>query len=226
MARSPGTSGLALGLAVAGGVVLYSGLRNATVADTLKGILKGQLPQGAQQQTALGSAIAAATTAAAQSAAGIVPGVTPPGDAGGIVEDAKRYLGVPYKWAASSPTGMDCSGFVNWVIGHDLGLPIPGHPDGHYSGHGPVTGDWYTWPGATTIGGIDAAPGDLVCWPSHIGIYVGNGQMIDAPTFGEKVKIQTIWKIPLPIYRRLNVRPVGQGFGSAGTKTPGGVRPI
>ena len=93
-----------------------------------------------------------------------------------MIEEAEKYLGMPYVWGGSSPsTSFDCSGFVCWVINN--------------SGNG-----WSV--GRTTANGLrgkcsyvspaDAQPGDLIFFEktyntvgaSHVGIYVGNGMMI------------------------------------------------
>jgi len=70
------------------------------------------------------------------------------------------------------------------VIGHDLGLAIPLYAAGTYTGadHGPPTGAWLLWGGATTIGhdASVAQPGDLCVWQTHMGIAIGGGQMVSA----------------------------------------------
>lgn len=116
---------------------------------------------------------------------------------GAIVSDAKSYLGIPYQWGGYLPsTGFDCSGLVNHVLGFDLGLAIPTYPAGSYtaSSHGPVTQVWYIWTGATTISnnGNDAQAGDLVCWPTHMGIATGKNTFINSPTTGSSVFIANI----------------------------------
>jgi cell wall-associated NlpC family hydrolase len=203
--RTAGISGLAVTLVAAGSVVLWSGIRNATVADTLRGFVKGVPVKGTPQATSLGKALGEATAQAARIAAptqSLSPAGSPSGSA--IVDDARQYVGkTRYGWGQSSAAEADCSGYVNLVFGHDLGLPIPGHPDGRYSGHGPDTGAWYFWTGATTVPADQAQPGDLVCWPSHMGIYIGGGRMLNAPTFGRMVEEANVWRAPVPLYRRL-----------------------
>jgi cell wall-associated NlpC family hydrolase len=109
--------------------------------------------------------------------------------------------------------GFDCSGLVNWVVGHDLGLDIPGHRGGSYSGHGPTAIQWYTWSGAVSIPRDQCAPGDLVCWPGHIGIATSNDMMCVAPTFGQKVKVESIYNTPTPLIRRLVQNIIASGKG-------------
>jgi cell wall-associated NlpC family hydrolase len=110
-----------------------------------------------------------------------------------------------------TPAGFDCSGLVTYVLHHDLGVTLPSNTH-------TVTTQFYIWKGATTVRSGQALRGDLVCWASHIGIYLGNGQMIHAPQTGEVVKISAVWNTPAPIYRRVlapDSTPI-QSFGPAG----------
>ena len=104
-----------------------------------------------------------------------------------VVADAKTYLGVPYQWGGTNPqTGLDCSGLVQHVYG-DLGISLP-----RTSQEQATVGTAGRQPCA------DAQPGDLVFFepgasgPGHVGIYIGNGQMIDAPHTGTDVQIQSV----------------------------------
>lgn len=104
-----------------------------------------------------------------------------------IAATALRYKGVPYTWGAGGPPsrGWDCSGFVNWVLGHDLGMVLPGGVKNFSgNGHGPVVVQYATWKSASTISGAPE-PGDLCVWAGigasgHIGIAIGPTQMISA----------------------------------------------
>ncbi len=92
-----------------------------------------------------------------------------PTPAPGVIGKAQQYLGMPYVWGSASPSkgGFDCSGFISYVYG---------------VGRQDVAGYW------NSVSKVDnPQPGDLVFFqgtykagPSHIGIYVGNGQMIHA----------------------------------------------
>jgi peptidoglycan endopeptidase LytE len=96
-----------------------------------------------------------------------------------IVAEAKRFLGVPYEWGGASPAGFDCSGLVQYVLGQ-LGI----HVDRTASAQ---------WEEGVPVSRADLQPGDLVFFDteggvSHVGIYVGNGLFIHAPTTGQVVQ--------------------------------------
>jgi cell wall-associated NlpC family hydrolase len=94
---------------------------------------------------------------------------------------ALQYLGVPYVWGGASPSGFDCSGLVMYVYAQ-LGISLP-----HYT----VS----QWDATLPISQSDAQPGDLVFFNglSHVGIYLGNGQMVDAPHTGSVVRVESIY---------------------------------
>ena len=97
--------------------------------------------------------------------------------ANGIISLARQYLGVPYVWGGSSPNGFDCSGFVQYVYAQK-GIHLPRTADIQATAGRPISK-------------AELMPGDLVFFAgdyvniSHVGIYVGNGQMIHASsTYG------------------------------------------
>lgn len=201
-----GISAGAVAVAAVGGLLIYSSLTNRSLLQATRDIMTGKTPaklsstSGNSPQTPISQALAqpGSTTGKLQFT----------GTIDAIYTAARQYLGVKYAWAKANPgEGFDCSGLVNWVIGHDLGWPIPGYPFGHAkfdgTSHGPVVGQWYLTPMCTTIGKADAVPGDLVIYgTTHMGIYAGNGQMLDAPDFGQVVKVENVWSPPTPVYRR------------------------
>jgi cell wall-associated NlpC family hydrolase len=93
---------------------------------------------------------------------------------------AMRYLGVPYVWGGASPRGFDCSGLVMYVYAQ-LGISLA-----HYTGA--------QWSATIPISESQAQPGDLVFFNgvSHVGIYIGGGQMVNAPHTGSVVRIDSI----------------------------------
>ncbi|MBM7773337.1 hypothetical protein JOD54_003541 [Actinokineospora baliensis] len=110
------------------------------------------------------------------------------------VTAAQKYLGIPYVWGGTDPaTGLDCSGLVQRVYG-DLGVDLP-----RVSRDQAKVG--------TAVPSLDQAkPGDLVAFGSpvhHIGIYIGDGQMIHAPEAGQDVTVGKVYETPTAIRRVL-----------------------
>ena len=153
----------------------------------------------AARQARLRAALAAAqaTTHAKVSSSGgsSAPiGPVPSSSVGGSAADvAMRYLGVPYVWGGASPSGFDCSGFVQYVYAK-LGVGLP-HSSGMQWGYG------------TPVARSQLEPGDLVFFGSdihHVGIYVGGGTMIHSPQTGAVVRLNSVDRSDYAGARRLN----------------------
>ena len=104
-----------------------------------------------------------------------------------IVDFALQFYGSPYVWAGNTPAGFDCSGFTQYVVLNATGLDI---------GHGTEGQLAYGTPVAYNA----LLPGDLVYFAgtygpgiSHVGIYIGDGQIIHAENESTGVTISNLW---------------------------------
>ena len=106
--------------------------------------------------------------------------VAPPSRYGGVVGIAMQYLGTPYVYGGSSPSGFDCSGFVMYVYAK-VGVSLPHNAAAQY-GYG------------TPVDRSQLQPGDLVFFNGlgHNGMYIGGGQFIHSPHTGDVVKISSL----------------------------------
>jgi cell wall-associated NlpC family hydrolase len=98
------------------------------------------------------------------------------------LQAALSRLGDPYVWGAVGPSVFDCSGLVMWAYAQ-VGISLP-----HYTGS--------QWDSGVHVSRNDLEPGDLVFFfsnISHVGMYIGNGLMIDAPNFREVVRVEPIY---------------------------------
>jgi cell wall-associated NlpC family hydrolase len=138
-----------------------------------------------------GAQFAAALDAATPAAA---PAASTTGATGAaVVQDAKKYLGVPYVWGGESMSGIDCSGLVQAAYG-DLGVRMPR-----------VAADQARM-GTEVPSLAQAQPGDLLTFGNpayHIAIYLGNNQLIESPEPGKTVHITDVYQTPTSIRRIL-----------------------
>ncbi len=102
---------------------------------------------------------------------------------GSIVGIAYSLLGVPYVYGGSTEAGADCSGFVQMVYAR-AGISIP-------------RTSYAQEAGGTIIPASEAVPGDILSWGYHVGIYIGNGMMIDSSTPGTYSSVRAIWGSPV-----------------------------
>ncbi|WP_137652705.1 C40 family peptidase [Bifidobacterium moukalabense] len=102
--------------------------------------------------------------------------VTPPNDASvsSLLTFAGQFVGkVPYVSGGNTPSGWDCSGFVQYVYGQ-MGVSLP-----HYSGAQATAG--------RAVGSLaEAQPGDIIANSQHAAIYVGNGMVINSQLNGTR----------------------------------------
>jgi cell wall-associated NlpC family hydrolase len=114
---------------------------------------------------------------------------TPPGSASPAGEAAAGYalaqVGTPYVWGGAEPGGFDCSGLVHFAYGL-AGVALPRLAQAQYDA------------GRHLSSGEPLSEGDLVFFgegPSavdHVGIYVGDGRMVDAPHTGATVRVEPV----------------------------------
>lgn len=101
--------------------------------------------------------------------------------AASLINYSYKFLGIPYVWGGTTPSGFDCSGFTSYVFrafGYNIGRTTYDQIDV-----------------GTPVSRDQLKPGDLVFPNSgHVGIYIGNGQIIHSPQTGDVLKISPIWK--------------------------------
>ena len=105
------------------------------------------------------------------------------------VQQAESQIGKPYQWGAAGPDSYDCSGLVMWAYAR-VGV----HRD-HWTG--------YQWNEGARVARSDLRPGDLVFFAyntsdpntiHHVGMYIGNGQMVEAPYTGANVRTSSAFR--------------------------------
>lgn len=99
---------------------------------------------------------------------------------GGVIGIAKQYIGTPYVYGGSTPAGFDCSGFTQYVFAK-VGISLPRTAEAQRQMATPVS---------------NPQPGDLVFFGApayHMGIYVGDGMMIDSPRSGKSVSVRPVF---------------------------------
>ena len=131
---------------------------------------------------------------------GIPPGdVAPPeaavpeggGYAATVIQAALSRIGSPYSWGAAGPGAFDCSGLVMWSFQH-AGISLPHSSQAMATGGRPVSMD-------------QIQPGDVVTYysdASHVGIYIGDGMMVHASTYGTPVRVAPVNNAPIHNIRR------------------------
>lgn len=161
----------------------WGGIESLDVPQTESQAEKDQKAQEqaeaeAQAQAAQAQAQAESQAASRSSDRASISVTTAPASATGqaLADYALQFQGYPYVAGGNTPSGWDCSGFVQWVFAQ-FGVSLP-----HYSGAQMSVG--------TAVGSIaEAAPGDIIVNTQHAAIYIGNGMVINAlnPAQGTQV---------------------------------------
>lgn len=123
----------------------------------------------------------------------VVPGLPGPGSAEGqtAVQAALTRIGSPYSWGGSGPNAFDCSGLVMWAF-QQAGKSLPHSSQALAQGGQPVSMD-------------QMQPGDLITYygdASHVAIYIGDGMMVHASTYGVPVAVAPVNNAPIHNVRR------------------------
>ena len=156
-----------------------SQLRNIRDNQIKSGIVKEEINAKIESAQSKVSQLQAAIDAASKPNRGDST-VSATGNA--IVDYAYQFLGADYVYGATGPNTFDCSGFTQYVFKNAAGVSLPR-----------TTYDQINVGVAVSYN--DLQPGDLV-FPhtGHVGIYVGGGQMIHAPSTGDVVKVSSVYK--------------------------------
>ena len=121
-----------------------------------------------------------------------VPSPSAGSNAGSIaVQAALTRIGSPYSWGAGGPSAFDCSGLVQWAF-QQAGVFLPHSSYAQSAGGQPVSMD-------------QMQPGDVIAYysdASHVGMYVGDGMMVHASTFGIPVAVVPVNNAPIFNVRR------------------------
>jgi cell wall-associated NlpC family hydrolase len=103
-----------------------------------------------------------------------------------VASIALTRLGLPYVWGATGPDAFDCSGLVQWSFAQ-IGVAIPRTSEAQATGGVPVTLD-------------QLQPGDVIVYysdASHVALYIGNGQIINASTEGVPIMLTDVHSWPI-----------------------------
>lgn len=120
-----------------------------------------------------------------------VPPAAPSGDGAVVVRAALSKLGAPYSWGATGPNAFDCSGLIKWAF-LQTGKSLPRSSQALAQAGQPVAIS-------------DLQLGDIVTFysdVSHAGIYIGDGMMVHASTYGTPVRVAPIASAPIHNARR------------------------
>jgi cell wall-associated NlpC family hydrolase len=141
--------------------------------------LNAQIERAERRAAARARAAAAAAVPVPPAAAvRVAPAPAPNRQAQVAVDAALSQIGKPYSYGASGPDSYDCSGLTMWAWAQ-AGVSLPHNSGAQYAA-------------TTRVDRSDWEPGDLLFFGSpihHVGMYIGNGQMVEAPYTGRSVRV-------------------------------------
>ena len=159
-----------------------------------------QIKKLQQQEAAAARAAASASSKGSNSGSSSSSGSSKPtgttatvsggsGTGAAIASYGLQFVGYPYVSGGNSLTnGTDCSGFVNLIHAH-FGISTP-RQSGALAGAGRAVSD------------ADKLPGDVVCYYGHVGIYIGNNQIVHASTAKTGIKVSNMYYRSISCIRR------------------------
>ncbi len=171
---------LALGFfaLMAGGIALVAGIKGSSIHSVVQGKPDSANSQGLGSNPTTGTSPPSSTPTFPTISAGKAK-------FGSVLQFAKAELGQPYVWGGSEPGGFDCSGLMQYIY-DKAGIKLPRTAEAQYNDTRHVT------PGESLL------PGMLVFFREadgvigHVGLYLGEGKMLDAPHTGANVRVETI----------------------------------
>ena len=164
----------------------------AGTGETATGSESTAVESSAEQPSSESAAVA--ETESVQAASAAASHTTTSSAGSSVAEFALQFVGNPYEYGGTSLTnGADCSGFVMSVY-ENFGVSLP-----HSSSADRNVG-------TEVEGGLSSAqPGDIVCYSGHVGIYIGNGQIVHASTEETGIKVSDAdYRTPITVRRIFN----------------------
>lgn len=159
----------------AGGVALIAGITGSSIHSVVQGKPDKSEDQG----------LGATSGSGEGTSAGLAFPTISGGKAkfGSVLQFAKAELGQPYVWGGDEPGGFDCSGLVQYVY-DKAGITLPRTAQEQYNSTRHVSAGESLLPGMLVFFGQSAT--DI----THVGIYLGEGKMLDAPHTGADVRVE------------------------------------